>query len=418
MKKSLLALAATSALTVVHADDSSITLYGIVDLAIGHVQHSLSADPSFGNTVSPLSATSVSSGVTAMINGGISDSRLGFRGIEDLGGGRTAFFTLESGFNAQDGQLNNAAAALQSNSPTKTTVSSDSSLNGQFFNRQSFVGLSDPTLGSVSFGRVYNPIYDVVSVYDPVQAAQNVSPLGISSTYGAGGGISEDARLDNAVKYRNRFGDVNFSALYKIGGVAGNSKAGSAVGLNLGYESGPIGIQAVYEQFTDAVKLGVSTVAGQVTASVYDTSAWLIAGKYKFGPGNLKAGYESYTLKSPSNASSVSTLGLPTYGYTTSAVTAGIKAGAANQNTKVAWIGGDYDLAPTTNLAAGAYTIRNGSGLSSGAIYAYSLLLDHNLSKRTDIYAGLLYAQYKGTAYAAPTNANNSAIAVGVRHRF
>ena len=418
MKKSLFALAAISALSVVHADESSVTLYGIVDLAVGHVQHSLSADPNFGNTVSPLSATAVSPGVTAMINGGISDSRFGFRGVEDLGGGRTAFFTLEGGFNAQDGQLNNAAAALESNSPTKTTVSSDSSLNGQFFNRQSFVGLSDPKLGSVSFGRVYNLIYDVVSVYDPIQDAQSFSPLGISSTYGAGGGISEDARLDNSVKYKNRFGDVNFSALYKFGGIAGNAKAGSAAALNLGYESGPFGVQAVYEQFTDALKLGVSTVAGEVTASVYDTSAWLVAGKYNFGPGNLKAGYESYTLKSPSNAATVSTLGLPTYGYTASAISAGIKVGAANQTTNVAWIGGDYNLGATTNLAAGFYNVRNGSGLTSGAIYAYSLLLDHNLSKRTDVYAGLMYAQYKGAAYAAPDNANNSVIAVGVRHRF
>ena len=84
----------------------------------------------------------------------------------------------------------------------------------------------------------------------------------------------------------------------------------------------------------------------------------------------------------------------------------------------MAWIGGDYNLGATTNLAAGFYNVRNGSGLTSGAIYAYSLLLDHNLSKRTDVYAGLMYAQYKGAAYAAPDNANNSVIAVGVRHRF
>ena len=418
MKKTLVCLAALGALGAVHAEESSVTLYGIMDLSVGHLAHSLSADPNFPAQVNPISANSVSSSVNGMFNGGISDSRLGFRGVEDLGSGKTAFFTLESGFNANDGVINNAGASLASNSPTKTTVSANSSLNGQFFNRQSFVGLSDPKMGSIAFGRQYNPIYDVVVQYDPVQAAQLFSPLGFSGTYGGGGGVSEDTRLDNSIKYKNSFNGVNVSVLYKLGGVAGFSNAGSGVAANLGYEAGAFGVQAVYEQFTDALKLTNGSAAGTVGASVYDTSAYLLAARYKGGNFNLKAGYESYTLKSPSNIASIGTMGLNTYGFTTSGISAGIKAGASNQTTNIMWIGGDYSVSGNMNLALGFYDIKNGSGLTGGDIYAYSALLDYSMSKRTDVYAGLMMAQYKGAAYAAPTNSSNSIVAVGVRHRF
>ncbi len=102
--------------------------------------------------------------------------------------------------------------------PKATTVSSNSSLDGQLFNRQAFVGLSSTQYGSIAFGRNYNFIYDVVTNYDPVLQAQTFSALGSSNTIGGGGGISEDTRVDNSIKYKINVSGVNFGALYKFGG--------------------------------------------------------------------------------------------------------------------------------------------------------------------------------------------------------
>jgi len=162
-----LLFAANGAFAQTASSGSSVELYGIIDLAVGHVEHSLNTSPDYGNTISPVTAakTTVSNGVNGMINGGIQGSRWGIRGTEDLGDGLKAFFTLESGFNAQDGSLSNGAASLASNSPKATGVSSNSSLDGQLFNRQAFVGLSDGAAGSLALGRNYNPIYEVVTDY-------------------------------------------------------------------------------------------------------------------------------------------------------------------------------------------------------------------------------------------------------------
>ena len=250
-------------------NQSSVELYGILDIAVGRVANSLSTNGDYGSTVNAYQATksTVNNSVTGMINGGIQASRWGIRGSEDLGGGLQAFYTLESGFNGQNGVSSNSAASLAQNSPKASSVSSDGSLDGQLFNRQAIVGLSDSRFGSVAFGRNYNPIYTAVTDYDPVQQAQLFSPLGASNSIGGGGGISENARLDESINYKGKFGPVSLGLLYKIGGVAGNTGAESGYALNLGYEEGPFGIEGVYESFTDVFKGATSTVAGDINVT-------------------------------------------------------------------------------------------------------------------------------------------------------
>lgn len=280
MKKSLLALVVMGTLTTAYAEGSNVQLYGVLDVGVGHVTHSLSADPNYASNINPWVTvkTSVPSGVTAMFNGGAQGSRWGIRGSEDLGNGTSAIFTLESGIVVPSGRLGNVAAALASNSPTATTVSATSSLNGQLFSRQAWVGLRDKSLGTVTLGRNYTPEYYIVSDYDPLFTAM-FSPFGSSGVIGGGGGVSEDTRVDNSVAYKNKVGDIHFGGLYKFGGVAGSSNAQSAMALSGGYESGPVGIQVAYEKFVDAVKGSTGTVANQVKLSIYNTSSYMIAAK-------------------------------------------------------------------------------------------------------------------------------------------
>ena len=100
----------------------SITIYGLLDTAVEHINH--------------VGATG--SGLTRIpSNAGNIPSRLGFRGREDLGGGISAQFVLEMGIAPDSGVLNQG---------------------GRGFGRQSFVGLNGPW-GQVSLGRQYTMLF-------------------------------------------------------------------------------------------------------------------------------------------------------------------------------------------------------------------------------------------------------------------
>jgi|APCry1669193128_1035447.scaffolds.fasta_scaffold00021_36 general bacterial porin, GBP family len=435
MKKSLLAIAALSA--IAGTAQADVTLYGVIDLAVGTVSHQYNAAPSFPATVNPVSATAAPNTTTAMMNGGISPSRWGIKGSEDLGGGTKAIFTLESGFDSNTGQLNNGAQALVSNTNKTTTNAANTSLNGQLFNRQAFVGLSDDQFGTLTFGRQYAVFFDIYSGYDPVQFAQLFSPLGFSGTLGGGGGATEYLRQDNAVKYANKFGDVTVGAMYKIGGQAGSNTPYSAYGLRVGYEAGNFGIQAAYEGAKD-VLTGATSGAGLVNVTAQDQKAYLVAAKYKFNSDLTgKVGYQRYTLSAPSDSALLAGLAGTNgyYGYpigTVSPVT-------ADRTVSIFDLGGDYNFTPKLNLAVGIYGVNyDAFNTTSGAPATqrfYSALLDYSFSKRTDVYMGAMSTVNSGTRTAAvgttTTGASvgsattsydnlptNSIFAVGVRHRF
>ncbi len=132
MKKSLFALAAVGAFTGAAQAQSSVTVYGILD--VGYVGGNAKA------TTVNASGTQVSPAETVSLIGQSAQqtSRLGFRGTEDLGGGTTAFFTFETG--------------LQ---PNQSTLS-------PFNNRQAFVGLGQKGLGNARIGTQYTPIHEAV----------------------------------------------------------------------------------------------------------------------------------------------------------------------------------------------------------------------------------------------------------------
>lgn len=101
----------------------NVAVYGIVDLRVKY-QAGLSPD----RHVWPLAS------------GQQCGSRIGFRGTEDLGGGQSADFVLENGFNADDGSFNNG---------------------GRLFGRQMWAGLKGGG-GAVYLGRQYSTIYNAL----------------------------------------------------------------------------------------------------------------------------------------------------------------------------------------------------------------------------------------------------------------
>jgi len=477
----MLALAVAGTLSgAAFADPEGVTLYGVLDAGVGSVQHQGNTGDGFASTVnafSPIKSTSLATGsaVNGVFNGGIQDSRWGLRGTEDLANGTKAIFAVESGINLPTGQLNNNDYAVAAGG---TTNAANSSLSGQLFNRQAWIGLQDDDYGRLTLGRQYMPIYDILSRYDNVQFGQLLSPLSFSGGLGGGVGISEDMREDNSLKYSNTINGVNFGGLYRFGGISGHTGARSDYALNLGYEQGAFGIQAAYERVYDGIKassaattlpgnIGTLTAAASATscgatttavevggkfycpglttivsnginAQVYNSTGYMIALKYKFDELalTLRGGFSEYQL---SNGDlSTSQMGLASlYGNTIANATTSnqvLKAGTT-ASTHIEWFGGDYQLNAANNLSVGLYNVVSsadaGYGKTSGdsgqAQYTaryYSFLYDHNLSKRTDLYAAAMIAQFSDfgptleASSTTPGFTTNHLLMVGMRTKF
>jgi GBP family porin len=403
---------------------NGISVYGIADAMLGTVQHSYTLDSQYANSDALTKAYPASgngsNAQTGLINGGITPSRLGLNGNYDLGDGIKAFFTIEAGINVTTGRLSNAAGCLQSNSgttaATQNTDCSDSAVNGQLDSRLGFVGISEEHAGSFALGRNYAVLSDILSAYDPVQYSQQFSLLGASGGFGGSGGISEDSRVDDSLKYKNSFGPIKITLLYKANSTPGATSAKSAAGASIGYEQGNFGIQGGYETFTDALKGAISTVAGDIKVTAYDNTAFTVAAKYKVNDAaTVKAGYESFTLKAASdNISAFTYYGKPVDNAHSSSYT------GPDQTTDIGWIGGDYNFTDKLNVAAGYYAIsaKAYTGTAAGGAHYFSVLADYTLNKNLDTYAGIMAVSFNGSQVTSTQASNNQIAGIGARFKF
>ena len=214
MKKSYIALAALALVSGVASAQSSVTIYGKVDL--GMVLDS-------GNPAGK--SVRLSSGVT----GG---SRLGFKGVEDLGGGYKAGFTLETGFCA-DSAAGNPATVKDSSGKTvgTTTVPNFCTGSNAFMGRQAHGDLSG-AFGAIAAGRQFSLGYQTISALDPFgsgYAGQTVNLVDPSGT-----------RLNNSVRYTTPsvYG-LTASGEIQFGETTGDWQAGREVGGQVAWASGP-----------------------------------------------------------------------------------------------------------------------------------------------------------------------------------
>lgn len=209
MKKSLLALAVLTAVSGGAFAQSSVTLYGKVD--VGAV---LDSGSSNGKSLR------VSSGVS----GG---SRLGFKGVEDLGGGLKAGFQLETGFCSDS----NAGA------PNFCTGGNN------FMGRQAHVDLSGP-FGSITAGRQYTLAFINITTVDPFGTG-----LAGQSTnlFDAGGSGAGNPRVNNSVIYTTpNLGGFTGALLFGAGEQQGDWRSSRSTGASATFASGPLYVAAAY----------------------------------------------------------------------------------------------------------------------------------------------------------------------------
>lgn len=255
MKKSLIALAVLAASGAAMAQ-SSVTLFGIVDTAFGYVDNANAA----GDSVYGLSTS------------GNATSRLGFRGVEDLGGGLKAGFWLEGEIFGDSG--NSAGFNFQ----RRTTVQ----LAGGF--------------GEVRLGRELTPGYSKTSSFD-VFGQTGIGQFGGWSNWYGTSGDANGIRSSNMISYYT----PNFSGFTAGLGYGfdeqTSGKAGRYTGGYVAYENGPLGVAASYDQrnLAAGVDRNALTVAGSYNLNVVKLNAIVQQTKDDV-PGASKRKVNAYAL--------------------------------------------------------------------------------------------------------------------------
>jgi predicted porin len=433
MKKLILAVSMLVATSLAMAQ-SSVQIYGLLDVGVlattngGNLNGTNLIVPGgvmAGAQTTGTGGSNVRNGTAiGVMSGGESQSRLGFKGSEDLGGGTRAIFTLEQGFNAATGNLANTGLAGMNN--LNANAAGDTALQGQLFNRGAYAGLADDTYGTVTLGRQQNLMLDNIPNYDPVNA-QMFSPLAYAGSFG-GAGATDESRVNSAIKYiwKDSSG-INVNAIYGTGGIAGNNSAGTTTGAQVGYEQSGYGIQAIVSHTTDATGLGVPAgniaTPYSVAATLENITAEQLTGRYDVNDKlTLKAGYEHMFIGTPSNFQLYSNMPTTVSGYSISSWT----ANPYNFSKNAVWFGGNYQLTPTVKLSAGYYYIsvpKYGTTASGSQNYT-SIMIEDYLSKRTNLYAAIMNSGTTGgqtslvTTGSAGVVSNQQVYGVGMRHTF
>ena len=299
MKKSLIALAVLAAAGTASAQ-SSVTLFGIVDAAVQRINNSGGAS------------------VTRLTQGAYNSSRLGFRGVEDLGGGSSASFWLEAGLNNDSGQGQNTNLNNQANG--------SSGGGGLTFNRRSTVSLAGGW-GELRLGRDYTPQFWNLTVFDPY------GTVGVGANILSGAIVTgaTSVRASNSVGYflPANLGGIYGQAQYYMGENASNAAGGikndgNGYGVRLGWANGPFDVAMALSKTKYAAgdsnqnnlagswNAGFAKIVAQYawdrgvfsgyTAARVKAKGWLLGALVPVGAGEIRFAYDQYKVELPAAA--------------------------------------------------------------------------------------------------------------------
>lgn len=358
MKKSLLALAVLGAFAGAASAQSSVTVYGIVDLGFTSIDN--------GNAAGRINGIN---------SGNQSASRIGFKGTEDLGNGLKALFQLEATIAADTG----AAFAPGTG-------------NTGGFNRFATVGLQSQSFGTVLLGRQTSVIKDAYDQIDPFGDGGSVGA--ISNIFFNGNLNSDLGRISNSVKYTsNSFGGFKANVHYAFGETAGDTGANSSYGLGLGYANGPLNVQFGYNNADQSTFANPSVQQGKnklaFLGATYDFGVIKLHGAYadtklENTVANTEQKFRNYMLgvSAPVGPGTI----FASYSVNDNRT-------IDNADAKKAAIMYSYDLSKRTNLYTG-----------------YSYTSNDDLSR---INLGAV-----GNNAAGVTGESGSTFTVGIRHKF
>jgi predicted porin len=334
---------------------------------------------------------------TQVNNGGLSTSRLIFRGVEDLGGGLNAGFWLEGSINPDNGEGRNTNLNNQpsggGNGPAGTT--------GFKFDRVAYASLGG-SFGEVRLGHDFIPTHWSSIYFDPFNAngvarAGNLTFAGVTAAP-----LPSAITASNSVSYwlpAKLLGGVYGMAMVASGenaSGAANSNDGNLAGFRLGYASGPFDVAVA---MTRTKNVSTATLGKYTHAN--------IGGTWNAGFAKFFALYNTVKVE--------------------------LATGDVHKNT--AEIGAHIPVTPVGRIrlsyaalndrSDGALLNADGSPRSGNDARQIGLGYVHDLSKRTALYTN--YARLKNRGQATYTvsggraplaGQTSSGIEFGVRHLF
>jgi predicted porin len=321
--RAMFVMAGVAAMMTSAYAQTSVKLYGTLDGSVGSFN-------SPGGTAS----TQVSSGA-------MTTSFIGFSGSEDLGGGLSAKFALETFLRVDDGKSGRGPDIP--------------GLLDTFWARQAFVGLSG-NFGSVGVGRQSSPLFISTLLFNAFGPSFGFSPS--TRHYYVSPTVTGDTEWSNSVSYQSpNVGGLSASMLYAFG----ERNGGNNIGANLLYFAGPFAATVVYE----SVKKNQTTL---FDTSSDDTKIWQLGASYDFGAAKVFAQYGQVKNETVPNK------------FKISGVSAVVPVGAGKVLAAYSQVNPDIGLKQTT----------------------YSLAYDYNLSKRTDVYVAAMVDKQgpSATSYA------------------
>jgi len=388
MKKSLLAIAAMTAFAGAAQAQSSVTVYGTLDASMGRVDSG---------------ATTTNGITTKVVGGALTSDRLGFRGVEDLGGGKTARFQIETGL----APFSNNSGEVGSGSGNVMTQDTPGSLIAN--RRPTFIGITDKTLGAIDAGSLYSLGF-LFTGYGDVAGnntlGTNFSHATVVSstadTTGANtaiGGTTSSFKLNsNAVQYTSPTIAGVTARIYNVTNSGAANGAGKVTAADVNYVLGKFNAGAVYE---------VKSITTNSPASKHTTMG--IGAGYNFGVVNTRITYQKGTLD-------IDTAGVKS----PSAVVTVTKFTAIAPVTPVVDIFGGYVILTENNQG----TMYSASTSVAGKATAMNIGAQYKFSKRTNVYAYYTTldndanSKFGTTTKVGTANLDPNTLAIGMRHSF
>jgi len=402
MKKSLLALAAMGAFVGAAQAQSSVTVYGVLDASYTAIEANSTT------TAGAKTTTQVRNTVNG--DGALSTSRLGFRGVEDMGGGLSAQFVLEFDLiNIGIGATGDGATQASGSGAAGATTST-----GRGFGpRYSYIGLSDKALGTLRLGRQETSIHGSIAANLAGGANNTLGSLysSLDSTYQLSTTQTPAVRphnvfIDNAVTYiSNNIGGVTVQLQ-----TAQNAYSASQTTPSAGVQAsgGSISFTGVNNLRLDAGMI----VEGITTANVNNIkrTTKALGGNYNFGVAQV------FALHTQNKVENLNLTSAQVFSDT-KLTEFGVKAPV----TKVIDVWANYFAGSRSNNGTNITTMTGSvatTQLAAADIKGYQFGTTYAFSKRTTAYGIYGTQKIDGTNAAANAKVDGTMYAVGLRHTF